>query len=95
MDEQFQRRKVTEGQMFQYTVQTEGFQQVYLPRIKALLADADKHCHPIANEYKDELVRYYIGYFNGIMDVLKEIEYIQRDHDRALKWLTDNGLRAD
>jgi uncharacterized protein YqcC (DUF446 family) len=92
MDEKFHRRKVTEGQKFDFTLNTEGFQEVFLPRVKALLQDADSKCHPTDIRFSEDAVKYHIGYYNGLMAVLKEIELIAKDSKRSKSWLDEHKL---
>jgi hypothetical protein len=92
MDEKYLRKKVEEGRAFEYTAQTEGFKDVLIPRVKNLLKESDIKCHPSSSQFRVDVLKYHVGYYNGVMDILNEIEMISKEKDNALRELSDKGI---
>jgi len=87
MNEKIYRKKVTDGQKFDFTRTTEGFTEVFLPRIKALMDDADRKCHPTSSQFRVDDLKFHVGYYNGIKAVLDEVDIIISERDNAIKTL--------
>lgn len=92
MNEKICRKKVNDGYKLEHTLNTEGYTEVLLPRIKALLAEADRKCHPTSSTFKEDVLKYHVGVYNGVKSVMDEIELIIHEKNNSIKYLNDNGF---
>ena len=90
MNESYNRKKVKDGRALLGIVESIGFNEVYLTRLKLRLELADKKVHD--KRLHSENGRYYLGLYDGIKEAIDEKELILNEMKTALKELKDSGL---
>ena len=93
MNESYNRKKVKDGRAFLNIVESIGFNEVYLARLKLRLELADKKVHD--KRMHSENGRYYLGLYDGIKEAIDEKELILNEMKVALAELKASNLNID
>jgi len=93
MNETYNRKKVKDGRAFIGIVESIGFNEVYLARLKLRLELADKKVHD--KRMHSENGRYYLGLYDGIKESIDEKELILNEMKIALSELKNSGLKIE
>jgi len=83
--------QITAGREFATTLNSPGFQQILMPRLKALLEKADKDCHNF--RLREDRGKYAIVKYNTIKDIMKLFDDIVTDMERALDYCEKHNIK--
>lgn len=88
MDKTYHGKAVENGRKFDYTVHTEGWIDVFLPRLKRMLEDEDRKCHDVLA--RKDLGNYHIGKHEALREVINLQEIIKRDMEIGIAYFEKN-----
>jgi hypothetical protein len=83
--------KIRMGQVFYSTFKSEGFQQIFLGHLKAMLEKADKECHDF--RLREDRGKYAIVKYNTLKKVIDLGDEIIRDMEDALDYCEDHNIK--
>ena len=84
--------KIAIGREFSHTYRSRGFQEILMPRIKAMLEKADKECHDF--RLREDRGKYAIVKYNTIKKVMDLFDEIISDMEDAIEYCDDHNITA-
>jgi hypothetical protein len=82
--------KVKRGRLFDALITFPGWWEVYLPRLKKVLDEADRRCHD--GRTREASILYNNGFYNGLKSAVALADLILKEKDIAEKYCEKNGI---